>query len=88
MFLALSVPVNMLYQSIRKAALASVMAVMRSGAVLIPVLLVMGAWLGLDGIIMAQPISDVLTGLISLPFFFSFLKKTPSTAEAKGSIGQ
>ena len=87
-FLPISVSCNMLYQSIRKAALASVMAVMRSGAVLIPVLLVMGAWLGLDGIIMAQPISDVLTGLISLPFFFSFLKKTPSTAEAKGSIGQ
>ena len=83
-FLPISVSCNMLYQSIRKAAMASFMAIMRSGAVLIPVLLIMSAFLGLDGIIMAQPISDIITGLISFPFFLLFLKKTPSTAEAKG----
>jgi hypothetical protein len=33
---------------------------------------------------MAQPISDILTGIITLPFFIMFFKKTPSTAEAKG----
>ncbi len=81
-FLPISVSCNMLYQSIRKAAMASFMAIMRSGAVLIPVLLITSI-VGLDGIIMAQPISDILTGLISLPFFFMFLRKTPSTAEAK-----
>jgi Na+-driven multidrug efflux pump len=74
----------MLYQSIRKAAMASFMAIMRSGAVLIPVLLITGTFFGLDGIIMAQPISDILTGIITLPFFIMFFKKTPSTAEAKG----
>lgn len=82
-FLPISVSCNMLYQSIRKAAMASFMAIMRSGAVLIPVLLIASNF-GLDGIIMAQSISDILTGLISLPFFFMFLRKTPSTAEAKG----
>ena len=84
-FLPISVSCNMLYQSIRKATLASVMAIMRSGAVLIPVLFVMNALLQIEGITMAQPLSDILTGLISLPFFFSFLKRTPSTAEAKSS---
>jgi Na+-driven multidrug efflux pump len=64
--------------------MASFMAIMRSGAVLIPVLLITSATMGLDGIIMAQPISDAITGIISLPFFIMFLKKTPSTAEAKG----
>ncbi len=83
-FLPLSVSVNMLYQSIRKAAMASFMAILRSGAVLIPVLLMLGTVFKLDGIIMAQPISDIITGLISIPFFIMFLKKTPSTAEAKG----
>lgn len=82
-FLPISVSCNMLYQSIRKAAMASFMAIMRSGAVLIPVLLITGTFFGLDGIIMAQPISDIITGLISFPFFLLFLKKTPSTAEAK-----
>ena len=83
LFLPISVSCNMLYQSIRKAAMASFMAIMRSGAVLIPVLLIAGTFFGLDGIIMAQPISDIITGLISFPFFLLFLKKTPSTAEAK-----
>jgi putative MATE family efflux protein len=82
-FLPISVACNMLYQSIRKAAMASFMAIMRSGAVLIPVLLICATFFKLNGIIMAQPIADVITGLVSLPFYFMFLKKTPSTAQAK-----
>lgn len=84
-FLPISVSCNMLYQSIRKAFLASLMAIMRSGAVLIPVLFIMNALLGIEGITMAQAISDVITGIISLPFLIMFLKKTPSTKEAKRS---
>lgn len=83
-FLPISVSCNMLYQSIRKAAMASFMAIMRSGAVLIPVLLISSLF-GLEGIIMAQPISDIVTGIICFPFFLMFLKKTPSTAEAKAT---
>ncbi len=85
-FLPISVACNMLYQSIRKAGMASFMAIMRSGAVLIPVLLVTNAFWGLDGIIMAQGVSDILTGIITLPFFAMFFKQTPSTAEAKGNL--
>jgi putative MATE family efflux protein len=87
-FLPISVACNMLYQSIRKAAMASFMAIMRSGAVLIPVLLIGGTFFGLEGIIMAQPISDILTGIITLPFFIMFFRKTPSTAEAKKMINE
>lgn len=82
-FLPISVSCNMLYQSIRKAKMASFMAIMRSGAVLIPVLLLAGTFFGLEGIIMSQGISDVLTGLITLPFYLMFFKNTPSTAEAR-----
>ena len=85
-FLPISVACNMLYQSIRKAAMASFMAIMRSGAVLIPVLLVTNALWGLEGIIMAQGISDILTGIITLPFLGMFFKKTPSTEEAKVNL--
>ena len=85
-FLPISVACNMLYQSIRKAAMASFMAIMRSGAVLIPVLLIGGFFLGREGIIMAQGISDILTGIITLPFLIRFFKKTPSTAEAKEKL--
>ena len=85
-FLPISVACNMLYHSIRKAAMASFMAIMRSGAVLIPVLIITSALWGLDGIIMAQGISDILTGIITLPFFIRFFKKTPSTAAAKENL--
>ena len=77
LFLPLSVPVNMLYQSIRKAGVASFLSILRSGAVLIPVLLIGVHFLDLTGILLAQPVSDCITGLICLPFIIYFLKKTP-----------
>ena len=78
LFLPLSVPVNMLYQSIRKAGVASFLSILRSGAILIPVLLIGVHFLELQGILLAQPISDCITGLISVPFIIYFLKKTPN----------
>ncbi len=80
-FMSLSVPVNMLYQSIRKAGIASLLSILRSGAAFIPTLLILHHFLGLTGIQMAQPIADVLTGLLSLPFMIYFLKTTPSDGE-------
>ena len=78
LFLSLSVPVNMLYQSIRRAGIASLLSLLRSGAIFIPVLLLLHRALGLQGIQLAQPAADVLTGLISLPFMLYFLKTTPN----------
>jgi Na+-driven multidrug efflux pump len=65
----------MLYQSIRKAGIASVLSTLRSGAILIPVLLIGVPILGLQGIQLAQPLSDCITGLISIPFILHFLRK-------------
>ncbi len=78
LFLSLSVPVNMLYQSIRHAGTASLLSLLRSGAVFIPTLLILHHFLGLTGIQLAQPIADTLTGLISLPFMLHFLRTTPN----------
>lgn len=77
LFLPLSVPVNMLYQSIRKAATASFLALLRAGLVFIPTLLIGSACFGLTGIELAQPIADILTGFISFPFALHFLHATP-----------
>ncbi len=82
LFLPLSVPVNMLYQSIREAGVASFLALMRSGLAFIPVLLLLSALLGLDGILLSQPIADVISGLVAIPFMISFLRR-PDTPEAK-----
>lgn len=76
-FIPLSLVTNMLYQSTRKAGIASLLALLRSGLVYIPVLVIMAAVIGLRGIEMAQPIADVLSGFISLPFAFLFFRKLP-----------
>ena len=74
-FLSLSVPVNMLYQSIRRPAISSFLSILRSGVMFIPVLVISKRFLGLLGIQFSQPVADMLTGLISIPFIVSFLRK-------------
>ena len=74
LFMSLTVPINMLYQSIRKAGIASFLSLLRSGAMLIPAIILGTHFLGLDGIRLAQPIADALTGVVCLPFIIHFLK--------------
>lgn len=74
-FMSFSVPVNMLYQSIQKPTISSVLSMIRSGAVTIPILLIGVPLLGLPVIQTAQPIADVLAGCISIPFILDFLRK-------------
>ena len=75
MFLPLSVPVNMLYQSIRKAGISSFLSLMRSGLAFIPTLIITSKLLGLTGIQISQPIADIISGLVSVPFSIHFLMK-------------
>lgn len=76
MFMPFSVPVNMLYQSIQQPTISSVLSLIRSGMVTIPLLLFGVPLLGLLGIQLAQPIADVIAGLISIPFIIHFIRKT------------
>jgi len=72
-FMAFSVPVNMLYQSIQQPTISSLLSLIRSGAVTIPFLLAVVPFLGLPGIQIAQPFADIVAGLISIPFILRFL---------------
>lgn len=83
MGLPLSVPVNMLYQSIRRAGIASILSLLRSGALFIPVLFVGAYFFELRGIQAAQPIADILTGLVSIPFILTFLHRDHSIESEK-----
>lgn len=85
-FLPISVSVNMLYQSIRKSTIASFLSLLRSGAVFLPVLIIMTNTFGLNGILLSQPISDIISSIISIPFIVYFIKKTPSTQKKEGNI--
>ena len=77
MFLPLSVPVNMLYQSIRKPAISSFLSMLRSGVMFIPTLMITTNLWGLTGIQISQPIADIATALISVPFIIHFIWKKP-----------
>lgn len=81
MFMPFSVPVNMLYQSIQKPAISSLLSLIRAGAVTIPILLIFVPMIGLTGVQIAQPSADVLAGLISIPFIIHFLKRHPNSLQ-------
>ena len=74
-FLALSVPINMLYQSTRQAAMSSFLSLLRSGLTFMPILITTTHLWGLAGIQISQPLADVMTGLISIPFIVAFMRK-------------
>lgn len=75
MFMPFSVPVNMLYQSIQQPTISSVLSLIRSGMVTIPILIFGVPFLGLLGIQLAQPTADIVAGLISIPFIIRFIRK-------------
>lgn len=76
-FMAFSVPVNMLYQSIQKPNISSMLSLMRSGAITIPLLLILVPFVGILGVQIAQPTADVISGLVSIPFIIHFLRSQP-----------
>ena len=75
MFLPLSIPVNMLYQSTRQVKASTFLSMMRSGLMFIPTLLITTHLWGLTGVQISQPLADVMTGLVAIPFVISFLRK-------------
>ncbi|WP_252198622.1 MATE family efflux transporter [Clostridium sp. MCC353] len=64
---------NMYLQTTRKTVRASVLSMSRQGIVFIPVLFTAIHFLALKGIQMTQPISDILTFCIAVPFGLSAL---------------
>lgn len=81
LFLPISVTMNMLFQSIQRPILASILAVLRSGLIFIPILIILEKIFNLNGILVSQPVADFVTCLLCLPFLFWFLFKTPNTVE-------
>ncbi len=66
---------NMLFQSVGKAAVGTLLAALRSGVTFIPILLILSRCLGIFGIQLAQPLSDAVSSLLTLPFLFQFFKE-------------
>ncbi len=79
--LGYSTYVNQLYQSLGFVKGATILASCRQGIFFVPLIFLLPALLGLDGILLTQSLADVLTFLISIPFNIYFLKKILGTKE-------
>ncbi len=73
-FLGYSTFVNQLYQSLGYVKGATVLASCRQGIFFVPLIFLLPHYLKLDGILLTQPISDILTFIISVPFNIWFLR--------------
>ena len=74
---------NMLFQSIGKSGRATFLACCRQGVFFIPLILTLPRFFGLVGIEICQPIADVLTFLVTVPFLFPFLHQLVKMDEAE-----
>ena len=82
-FQPLSVCTNMLFQSVGRVGVATLMSMLRSGLFFLPVLLVSSALFGLTGIQLSQGIADVLTLFVAVPFVLRFLAEMKQMEEAQ-----
>ncbi len=81
LFQPLSVPINMMFQSIGKSGRALFLSALRTGLCFIPLIEILPLYLGLTGIEIAQPVSDITAALISVPFAVSFLTQLKARKE-------
>lgn len=72
-----TVVTTMLFQSIGKSGPALLLSALHGGGLFVPLCLVLPHFLGVFGIEISQPLSYVISSLVSLPMLVSFLKKLP-----------
>ena len=65
----------MMFQSVGCSGKASLLASLRNGLFYIPLILLLPMALGLTGVQLAQPFSDVLTFSVTLPLSLQFLRR-------------
>ena len=73
---------NMMFQSIGKSGRATFLACCRQGVFFIPLILTLPRAFGLLGVEICQPIADVLTFFVTVPFLFPFLRQLVRMDEA------
>ena len=76
---------NMTFQSVGASGRATFLACCRQGVFFIPLILILPRTHGLFGVGICQPIADVLTFLVSLPFLIAFLQQLGRMDDAEQS---
>jgi Na+-driven multidrug efflux pump len=70
--------VNMLLQNIMKGTQASIVAISRQGLFFLPAVMILPRMLGILGVQISQPVSDVLTFLLTIPMGINVLRELKS----------
>ena len=65
------------YQSVGKAGMAAFLSLLRQVIILIPILYILPPFLGLNGVWLANPLSDMLSAFITAYFLARALRKLP-----------
>lgn len=71
---------NMYLQNIRRVVPAVLVAMLRQGLAFIPILYIFNWLFGLDGVLIAQPVSDIISFSIALPLCIFALNHNPAKA--------
>ena len=74
LFLGLSTTINQSLQIIGYSKSATFLASLRQGLIYIPIIFLLEATLNETGLCLTQPIADLITAAISVPFIFYFFK--------------
>ncbi|MBQ8506779.1 MAG: MATE family efflux transporter [Clostridia bacterium] len=80
-FTPFNITPNMLFQSAGQKGRALLLACLRSGLCFIPLLLILPGAIGLLGVQLSQPCSDILSAVISFPFAIHFFRRLPKEDE-------
>ena len=92
--LAYSTYVNQLYQCLGFSGQASFLASCRQGIFYLPLIYLLPHFIGLDGVMLTQPLADLLTFIISIPYQVWFyrhilrLEPRPGIAGEHGKAGR
>lgn len=73
-------------QSVGKATQASVLSVLRQGAVYVPLLLLLHRIFGLSGVFYAAPAADILSTLLAAFLLYRAVKKAPVSAKPHSPV--
>lgn len=73
-FQPMSVAANMMFQTVGKRLIATLLSMLRSGLFFIPIIIVLTEFFGEIGIQISQGVADVLTFFVAAPLAISFLK--------------
>lgn len=85
-FQPMLISTNMLLQTTTHIRAASFLASTRQGLFFIPLLLILPPLLGIRGIQIAQPIADVMSSLVAIPFLIHFMRNLPKEDEIKSEF--